>query len=235
MASVVANVAANSGISIIVPIFNEAAQLPALIDHLRGWHARGCEVILVNGGSTDGSADLAGSVPFKLLQARTGRALQMNVGAEAASGDVLVFLHADTRLPADADTLIIDALASGLHTWGRFDVRISGRSGALALVASMMNLRSWLTGIATGDQAMFMSKQVFFELDGFPDQPLMEDVELSKRLRRISRPACIRSRAVTSGRRWETRGILRTIALMWQLRWSYWRGVDATCLAERYR
>lgn len=235
MASVVANVAANSGISIIVPIFNEAAQLPALIDHLRGWHERGCEVILVDGGSTDGSLDMASNAPFKLLQARAGRASQMNVGAEATSGDVLVFLHADTRLPADADTLMIESLASGIHTWGRFDVRISGRSRALVLVASMMNLRSWLTGIATGDQAMFMSRQIFFEFDGFPDQPLMEDVELSKRLRCISRPACIRSRAVTSGRRWEMRGIWRTIVLMWQLRWSYWRGVDAACLAERYR
>ena len=235
MASEVANAAANTGISIIVPIFNEAAQLPALIDHLRGWHARGCEVILVDGGSADGSPNLAGGSPFNLLQARTGRALQMNVGAQAASGDALVFLHADTRLPANADTLINEVLASGIHTWGRFDARISGGSGALALVASMMNLRSWLTGIATGDQAMFMSKQVFFELDGFPDQPLMEDVELSKRLRRISRPACIRSPAVTSGRRWETRGTWRTIVLMWWLRWSYWRGVDATCLAERYR
>jgi len=227
--------AINACISIIVPILNEAEQLPALIDHLRGWHDRGCEVILVDGGSTDGSPLLVGGAPFRLLQACAGRALQMNVGAEAASGDVLIFLHADTLLPADADTLIRKALAADTHAWGRFDVRISGRARALALVAAMMNLRSRLTGIATGDQAMFVSRRTFFALGGFPDQALMEDVEQSKRLRRISRPACIRSRAVTSGRRWEARGIWRTIVLMWRLRWSYWRGMDADCLAERYR
>ena len=162
----------------------------------------------------------------------------MNHGAGEAHAPTLLFLHADTRLPADADRLLATALATGAR-WGRFDVRIEGRSRWLPVVATFMNLRSRLTGIATGDQALFMRREVFDRVGGFPDQPLMEDVEITRRLcarpREFGRPACLRQRVVTSGRRWDERGAWRTIVLMWRLRWAYWRGARAEDLARLYR
>ncbi len=158
----------------------------------------------------------------------------MNVGAAFASGDVLLFLHADTRLPPDAPRLVANALDSG-YRWGRFDVAIEGRARMLPLVARLMNLRSRLTGIATGDQAMFVERALFASVGGFPPQPLMEDVALSLALKRAAgRPACIREPAVTSGRRWDARGTLATITDMWALRLAYWSGADPRVLAHRY-
>jgi rSAM/selenodomain-associated transferase 2 len=158
----------------------------------------------------------------------------MNAGAAAASADVLLFLHADTRLPEGADGLISRALAGGA-AWGRFDVVIDGRPWMLKVVAAMMNTRSRWTGIATGDQAIFVRRSAFDAVGGYPQQPLMEDIELSRRLRRTGRPACLRQRVVTSGRRWEARGVWRTIFLMWRLRWRYWRGESPARLAQDYR
>jgi hypothetical protein len=143
---------------------------------------------------------------------------------------MLLFLHADTRLPPDAASAV---LARG--DWGRFDVAIEGRHALLPVIARMMNLRSRLTGIATGDQAIFVRRTLFERLGGYAEIPLMEDVELSRRLRRVSRPVCLRLRAVTSGRRWEMRGVLRTVVLMWRLRLAYSLGADPHRLAERYR
>jgi len=168
-----------------------------------------------------------------VVVAERGRARQMNAGAQACGGALLLFLHADTRLPEAADAMVRAALA--VQAWGRFDVRIDGRPLMLRVVAALMNLRSRLSGIATGDQAIFVRRDVFEAVGGFPDQPLMEDIELSCRLLRVSRPACLRARVRTSGRRWEQRGVWRTIALMWRLRWAYWRGVPAERLAEAYR
>ena len=222
-------------LSIIVPMLDEAAALPGLLAQLAHWRTRGCEVVLVDGGSTDGSVDMARAAGFMVVNAERGRARQMNAGAAQAGGEVLLFLHADTQLPADADAAVGAALADGARQWGRFDVRISGRAPMLRVVAALMNLRSRLTGIATGDQAMFVRRQAFDAVGGFPLQPLMEDIELSRRLLRRSRPACLRARVTTSGRRWEQRGVWRTIALMWRLRWAYWRGVPAEVLAEAYR
>ena len=222
-------------LSIIVPMLNEAAALPALLAQLARWRTRGCEVVVVDGGSTDGSATMARAAGFTVVDAERGRARQMNAGAALARGEVLLFLHADTQLPADADVAVRAALADGRRDWGRFDVRIAGRSPMLRVVAGLMNLRSRLTGIATGDQAMFVRREVFDGIGGFPLQPLMEDIELSRRLLRRSRPACLRARVTTSGRRWEQRGVWRTIVLMWRLRWAYWRGVPAEVLAEAYR
>ena len=222
-------------LSIIVPMLNEAAALPVLLAQLAHWRARGCEVVLVDGGSTDGSADMARAAGFTVVDAERGRARQMNAGAALARGEVLLFLHADTQLPADADVAVRAALADGRRDWGRFDVRIAGRSPMLRVVAGLMNLRSRLTGIATGDQAMFVRREAFDAVGGFPLQPLMEDIELSQRLLWRSRPACLRARVTTSGRRWEQRGVWRTIVLMWRLRWAYWRGVPAEVLAEAYR
>ncbi|MCG3203309.1 MAG: hypothetical protein NFCOHLIN_03251 [Gammaproteobacteria bacterium] len=222
-------------LTIIVPMLNELAQLPELLTHLLHWRRRGCEVILVDGGSTDGCATMARRANFTVLDAACGRAPQMNAGAHAAGGEVLLFLHADTRLPADADALVAEALARRGHDWGRFDVHIEGSARALVLIGWMMNQRSRLSGIATGDQGIFVRRSTFERVGGFPDQPLMEDLEFSRRLLRLSAPACLRARVTTSGRRWETRGISRTVVLMWRLRWAYWRGVPADELARAYR
>ena len=220
-------------LAIVVPILDEAATLPALLVHLAGWRARGCEVVLVDGGSRDDSVAMARAAGLRVVVAERGRARQMNAGAQACGGALLLFLHADTRLPEAADAMVRAALA--VQAWGRFDVRIDGRPLMLRVVAALMNLRSRLSGIATGDQAIFVRREVFEALGGFPDQPLMEDIELSRRLLRVSRPACLRARVRTSGRRWEQRGVWRTILLMWRLRWAYWRGVPAERLAEAYR
>ena len=220
-------------LAIVVPMLDEAATLPALLVHLAGWRARGCEVVLVDGGSRDDSVEMARAAGFRVLIAERGRARQMNAGAQACGRALLLFLHADTRLPEAADAVVCAALA--VQAWGRFDVHIDGRPRMLRVVAALMNLRSRLSGIATGDQAIFVRREVFEAAGGFPDQPLMEDIELSRRLLRVSRPACLRARVRTSGRRWEQRGVWRTIALMWRLRWAYWRGVPAERLAEAYR
>lgn len=222
-------------LSIIVPVFNEASRLPSLLAQLLQLQQDGCEVLLVDGGSSDDSAGLAERAGLRLIRSPPGRALQMNAGAAQATGEVLLFLHADTRLPEGAPALVTQALSGKAHRWGRFDVRISGHHAMLRVIGAMMNLRSRWSGIATGDQAMFVSRAVFESVGGFAQLPLMEDIELSKRLRRVSRPACIRPCVITSGRRWETHGVWRTMLLMWRLRWQYWRGVPAAQLAKAYR
>jgi rSAM/selenodomain-associated transferase 2 len=158
----------------------------------------------------------------------------MNTGAAAATGEVLLFLHADTTLPAEAATAVLQAVAGGAR-WGRFDVAIIGRSRWLPVVATLMNLRSRATGIATGDQALFVQRALFTQLGGYAEQPLMEDIELCRRLRACAQPACLRLKATTSGRRWDQRGAWRTILLMWRLRWRYWRGESPEALARAYR
>lgn len=222
-------------LSIIVPMLDEAAMLPDLLAHLLHFRRRGAEVLLVDGGSRDGSAELADVMGFRVIRTERGRARQMNAGAQAAQGDVLLFLHADTRLPEQGDTLVQRALAGGRRVWGRFDVCIAGYSRWLPVIAAMMSWRSRLTSIATGDQAIFVTRAAFETVGGFPDQPLLEDIELSRRLKQLSRPACPPALVLTSGRRWETRGVWRTIVLMWRLRFAYWRGADARRLAEQYR
>lgn len=222
-------------LSIIMPILNEARELPRLLAGLLPLARHGCEIIIVDGGSEDSSAEIAQVMGFTVLQSTQGRARQMNVGAKHATGDVLLFLHADTQLPEGAVVLIDQALSSGAHTWGRFDVRITGYPRMLRVVSRLMNWRSCLSGIATGDQAMFIKRSAFEAIGCFPDQPLMEDIELSRRLCRFSHPARIDRCVTTSGRRWETYGVWRTIFLMWRLRWNYWRGVPASQLARAYR
>ena len=222
-------------LSVIVPVLNEAQQLPGTLEGLLRLVHQGTEVIIADGGSEDGSAAVVERAGFTVVRAAHGRARQMNAGAALATGDVLLFLHADTQLPEGAGIAIAQALADNRFFWGRFDVRISGRPFMLRVVSRMMNLRSRVTGIATGDQAMFVTRPAFDALGGFPDQPLMEDIEFSSRLLSLSRPACIARCVTTSGRRWETRGVWRTILLMWRLRWDYWRGVPARQLAEAYR
>jgi rSAM/selenodomain-associated transferase 2 len=214
----------------VVPVLNEAAGIRAALEALAPLRAQGHEVIVVDGGSRDGSAGLARGLCDRLLDCAPGRALQMNAGAGAASGEILVFLHADTALPPDAPGAIAQAMKN--HVWGRFDVEIEGRHPLLKIIAWSMNLRSRLTGIATGDQAIFVRRDAFA---GFPGIPLMEDVAFSKAMKRRGAPACLRSRVRTSGRRWESRGVLRTVLLMWRLRLAYALGADPARLAEKYR
>lgn len=221
-------------LSVIVPMLNEASSLPRLLGQLLPLQVAGHQVLLVDGGSDDGSPQLARQAGLTVIESPRGRARQMNAGAALANNEVLLFLHADTRLPAEADQLVTSALQNSQQVWGRFDVQIDGRPWMLRVVAFMINLRSRLSGIATGDQAMFVRRDVFERLARFADLPLMEDVELSRRLRQVSRPLCLRQRVMTSGRRWETRGVWKTIFLMWRLRYAYWRGVPASELAKAY-
>ena len=222
-------------LSIIVPILNEVEGLPDLLTNLLPYQRKGCEVLLVDGGSQDGSAILAECAGFTVLATQRGRAKQMNTGASAAHGDILLFLHADTRLPPCADDLVRQALADERRAWGRFDVRIEGKPWLLRVVAFCMNHRSRLTGIATGDQSIFVRRSFFETVEGFPDQPLMEDIALSCRLRRKTLPVCLTSPVTTSGRRWQERGVWRTIFLMWKLRLAYWLGAKPEALARAYR
>ncbi len=223
-------------LSIVMPVLDEAAGIAAALEALAPLRARGAELIVVDGGSADGTPALCGGRVDAVLHASAGRARQMNAGAAAARGAVLLFLHADTRLPEHADRLIADGLRESRRSWGRFDVTIDGRSRWFAAIAALMNLRSRLTGIATGDQALFVTRAAFDAVGGFPDQPLMEDIELSGRLRRQGgAPLCLAERVHTSGRRWERHGVWRTIVLMWRLRLLYRLGVSAERLAREYR
>lgn len=220
-------------ISIIIPVLNEAGCIVQALERLQAFRARGAEIIVVDGGSEDGTARLAQPLADCVITAPRGRGEQMNAGAANASGGILLFLHADTQLPPAAPNLIVTAVAGGAR-WGRFDVRIDGSPGGLALVAFMMNWRSRLTGIATGDQAIFVTREAFEACGGFPAIPLMEDIVFSGLLNRIAWPACLREKVTTSGRRWEKHGLLRTILTMWWLRLRFHFGANPDDLAREY-
>lgn len=218
--------------SIVIPARNEAAGIGQTLAQLATLRSRGCEVIVADGGSHDDTARLAEPLADTVLDAPAGRARQMNAGAAVARGDALLFLHADTRPPDDADALVHAALAD--HVWGRFDVRLSGRRRIFRVIEAMMNRRSRLTGIATGDQALFMRREVFERIGGFADQPLMEDIDISRRLKAEGRPACLAARVRTSSRRWQEHGVRRMIVTMWALRLAYFLGVGPKQLARFY-
>lgn len=220
-------------LSIIIPTLNEAEGIVAALESLGELRRRGHEVIVVDGGSSDGTAALAAGLADRVLAASAGRAGQMNAGARVAAGDVLLFLHADSRLPDAADRLVLQGLAAGA-AWGRFDVRIASAHPLLRVVETMMNLRSRLTRICTGDQGIFVCREAFDAVGGYRGQALMEDIAISARLRRLSAPLCLRERCLTSARRWESRGVLRTIVLMWWLRLQYAFGVAPARLARGY-
>ena len=226
---------ASPWVSVVVPALDEAGALAQSLLPLQSGRGRDVEVLVVDGGSRDGTRRVAHPLCDRVLRAPRGRARQMNAGAAAARGDVLLFLHADTRLPSGWVPMVRDALDHRGHEWGRFDVRLDGTHPMLRVVERAMNLRSRLSGIATGDQAMFVTRCAFREAGGFPDIALMEDVALSRALRTRSRPACLRTAVATSSRRWERDGMVRTVVLMWRLRLEFALGADPERLARLYR
>ena len=236
-------------VSIIIPVLNEAGNLAHLFTNINKLNPKPQQVILVDGGSTDDSIDIIRSfinelmsyndckIDWQMTESKAGRALQMNTGAALATTEVLLFLHADTQLPIDAIESISEAMKRA--EWGRFDVRIDSRQLMLKLVSQMINWRSKLSGIVTGDQAIFISQSLFEQIGGYPNQALMEDVELCKQLKGmqlkgIATPARLKNKVITSARRWQQHGTWRTILLMWHLRFDYWRGVSADNIKQRY-
>lgn len=219
-------------LSIIIPVLNEAGELAEKLQALQGLRDR-CQLLLVDGGSDDGSPSVATGLVDQVLHSPPGRGRQMNFGAARADAAILLFLHADTRLPPDATTLLENAMAQG-YQWGRFDVRFDSSRAVFELIAFMMNWRSRLTGIATGDQALFVTRQAFAAAGGFPEIALMEDISLSARLKKQGRPCCLRATVTTSARRWQRYGVWKTILLMWRLRLAYFFGADPARLAAHY-
>lgn len=220
-------------LSIVMPVLDEAPHIVRRLKALQTLRAQGVELIVADGGSVDGTATLAGALADRVLVSPRGRAAQMNAGAAASGGRVLLFLHADSLLPQTALQAVRTAIDGGA-AWGRFDVRIDGRHPLLRIVERMMNGRSRLTGIATGDQAIFVRRELFEQLGGYADLPLMEDIALCSALKRLAPPACLADTVVTSARRWEKHGVLRTIMLMWWLRAAFYFGADPKHLARHY-
>ncbi|MFK8067603.1 MAG: TIGR04283 family arsenosugar biosynthesis glycosyltransferase [Gammaproteobacteria bacterium] len=224
-------------LTIIVPMLNEAARIEHALQRLQSLRKRGVEIIVVDGGSVDESVAIAEPYVDLLIESGEGiqhnRAKQMNAGAFHATGRILLFLHADTQLPDQAYKLILQAMELP-HVWGRFDVKLSGENFMFRIIETMMNLRSGLTGVATGDQGIFVMRHIFEEIKGFRDYPIMEDIDISKRLRKKAYPVCLKQKAITSSRRWEKNGIFKTIGLMWWLRFLYFIGAHPRVLVQQY-
>ena len=218
-----------------MPILNEANGIEQTLYGLQPFRAEGHEVIIVDGGSRDGSVQLSIPIADRVITAQRGRSRQMNAGAEMANGDILLFLHGDTFLPREATRKIMDGMKEKGRSWGRFDVRLSGKQPILRAVEYLMNLRSRLTSIATGDQAIFVRRELFESIGGFPNIDLMEDIAMSKILKLYGRPLCLQEQVLTSSRRWESNGMIRTVLRMWYLRLAYFMGADPNHLARMYR
>lgn len=221
-------------LSVVIPARNEYEALPLLLADLEQLRNAGAEIIVVDGGSTDGTLERVRPLVDQLLTCAPGRARQMNAGAALATGDYLWFVHADTRVSAAALQRLLDSLLEQ-PVWGRFDVHLSGQGIAMRVIANMINLRSRLTGVATGDQAIFIKRETFERHSGFANIAIMEDIELSRRMKRLRRPVCLRPALLTSSRRWEVNGVWRTVWLMWRLRLAYYFGADPDQLALEYQ
>jgi len=224
---------AEPSIAIIVPVFNEERALPALIANLRQLSVK--DVLIVDGGSTDHTHQLLENSAMRWISSPPGRSVQMNTGAQSSSSDILLFIHSDTAIDSSHILVIKQAMKNASCVGGRFDVSLSGHGIALRMIAWFINMRSRLTGISTGDQCQFVRRTVFEAMGGFPEQALMEDIEFSKRLKRHGKIACLSEQVVTSSRRWETHGVMRTVWLMWKLRFLYWLGVSPEKLSLMYR
>ena len=221
-------------LAIIIPVLNEEDAITACLEALADACTSGASIVVADGGSSDRTILAAQPLCDTVISAPRGRASQMNAGAAASTGDIILFLHADTRLPPEWQSAIVEGLASGKHDWGRFDVTIEGRHMLFPVIAFLINLRSRWTGIATGDQAVFVRRNVFEELGGYPDIPLMEDIALSRALKQRGAPLCLQDKVTTSGRRWEKHGVVRTILAMWRLRTAYYFGASPAQLARQY-
>ena len=229
-------------VSIIIPVLNEEFAIREKLPNMQWVRESGHELIVVDGGSTDNSLYIANKYADSTISTSQGRAVQMNAGAKIASGDVLLFLHIDTLLPENGINSILTFLSSANgkdfdkagEIWGRFDVRLSGKHIMFRIIEFMMNWRSRMTGIATGDQAIFITRHLFMRIGGYKEIPLMEDIEICRRLNKNSKPVCIDRCVIASSRHWESFGIYRTVFLMWRLRLSYWLGVDPLRLAKQY-
>ena len=221
-------------ISIIIPVLNEQCNLGKLLTSLRKQVSDKTEIIGVDGGSSDDSLVVAHELSDTVICAAKGRSMQMNAGANRAKGNTLLFLHADTRLPDGFYGELSIGFAQSNKCWGRFNVQLSGQQRLFRVIESFMNWRSRLTGIATGDQAIFVRRAAFEKVNGFPPVPLMEDIRLSTKLKSISRPYCSRLSVTTSSRKWEQQGIMKTVWLMWRLRFAHYCGTDPEKLAGQY-
>lgn len=217
----------------VIPVLNEAKGLHGLISRLV--HLEADEIVLVDGGSIDGSREILQESGLEWIRSEPGRAIQMNAGSSRIKSDIVLFIHADTEITSSDIEVVRKVMRDSQYAAGRFDVRLSGGAVAFRLIESMINLRSRLTKISTGDQCIFVRRSVFDEMGGFPNQPLMEDIEISKRLKRLGGIACLHEKVITSSRRWQRFGIFRTVVLMWRLRLLYWLGGDVQALVQMYR
>lgn len=221
-------------LSIIIPVLNEALVIVRTLSSLQPLRHKGHEVIVVDGGSEDDSMWLSKPLADKVIQTIRGRSRQMNAGAKLAKGDFLLFLHADTLLPNNADRLIIEGMNGKYRLWGRFNVKLSGRTPLLRIIELLMNWRSRFSHIATGDQGIFIKRDLFEKTGGFPEIDLMEDIALCKILKKYGQPLCLWQRVITSSRRWEEKGLFRTVLLMWFLRLAYFFKADPKRFVKLY-
>lgn len=220
-------------ISIIIPVLNEEQSINALLQQLQIYRQQGHEVIVVDGGSVDETISISKPLADKVITSDSGRARQMNKGVAESTNEVLWFLHADTSIPENVIEIIQSSLVK--NDWGRFNVKLSGSHFLFRIIEKMINIRSCFSGVATGDQGIFVRRKIFESVGGYSEVPLMEDVALSKKLKNISQTACIKETLTTSSRRWKKNGIIKTILLMWKLRFLYWIGVTPDKLAKLYR
>ena len=220
-------------ISIIIPVLNEEQSVKALLQQLQIYRQQGHEVIVVDGGSDDETVPISKLLADKVITSESGRAKQMNKGVAQSTNEVLWFLHADTSISENAIKTIQESLNK--YDWGRFNIKLSGSNFLFRIIENMINIRSCLSCVATGDQGIFVKRKTFESIGGYSEIPLMEDVALSNKLKNVSRPVCVKEMLTTSSRRWENKGIIKTTLLMWYLRFLYWIGVSPNTLANLYR
>ena len=219
-------------ISVIIPVLNEEKTIAPILDGLK--QLAPYEIIVVDGGSDDGTREICARSGVKILSSTRGRARQMNLGAKEARGDVLLFLHADTRLPGSALSDIAEALSDTRYVGGRFDIELDGKHWMLKVIGRLISYRSRISKVGTGDQAIFVRREIFERMGGYPEMPFMEDIAFCRTLKSLGKIACLRSRVITSARRWENDGVWRTILRMWILKLFYLAGVSPSHLKRFY-